>query len=412
MKIANPVPLFPTYRELHELALNDYPSLTEYLNDGPVWRVQHWHWAEDFLRYVGRNKSEHTYIRFRNDVERFLLWSFNVKDSAIDVLRKSDILEYIDFCVTPPTAWIGDVACERFQLANGVFAANVDWKPFRLTPKKIEPNIKVDKKKYRPSQQTIKSTFVALAAFYRHLMDEEICYGNPIPLAKRDCKHLIKDSQVKAIKRLTDEQWQFVLDAAMKMADNNPLYERHLFIIATMKTLFLRLSELSERDGWLPMMSHFWVDETNNWWFKAFGKGKKIRDITVPSGYLKYLSRYRQWRGLPDLPYSGEQAVLVEKIRGQGGLTSRQIARLVQEVFDYAHAAMVKSKGPQAALKLKEASTHYLRHTGASMEIERNRPLKDLSEDLGHASTSTTDSVYVQVERQKRAASGKDRQVD
>jgi len=45
------------------------------------------------------------------------------------------------------------------------------------------------------------------------------------------------------------------------------------------------------------------------------------------------------------------------------------------------------------------------------MEIERDRPLKDLSEDLGHSSSATTDTVYVQVERKRRAASGKDRKV-
>jgi len=66
----------------------------------------------------------------------------------------------------------------------------------------------------------------------------------------------------------------------------------------------------------------------------------------------------------------------------------------------------------EAAQKLNEAITHYLRHTGASMEIERDRPLKDLSEDLGHSSSATTDTVYVQVERKRRASSGKDRKVE
>ncbi len=196
---------------------------------------------------------------------------------------------------------------------------------------------------------------------------------------------MIKDSQVKTISRLTEQQWQYLLDTAVEMADNDPLVERNLFVIATMKTLFLRLSELSERQDWTPLMSHFWTDEDNNWWFKTYGKGKKIRDITVPPGYLTFLKRYREWRGLSPLPSKGEQTVLVEKIRGRGGLTSRQISRLVQQVFE--------------------------RHTGASMEIERDRPLKDLSEDLGHSSSATTDTVYVQVERKRRAASGKDRKV-
>jgi site-specific recombinase XerD len=101
----------------------------------------------------------------------------------------------------------------------------------------------------------------------------------------------------------------------------------------------------------------------------------------------------------------------VEKLRGQGGMTARHLSRLVQEVFDEAYIKMKTRQGEDAARKLQEASTHWLRHTGASMEIERGRALKDVSEDLGHASMATTDTVYVQSETRKRAESGKSRRV-
>ena len=67
--------------------------------------------------------------------------------------------------------------------------------------------------------------------------------------------------------------------------------------------------------------------------------------------------------------------------------------------------------GEDNASKFKEATSHWLRHTGASIEVERGRPLKDVSEDLGHASMSTTDTIYVQADDKKRAASGSDRKV-
>ena len=389
----------------------DYPQLRSFLDNQPTWMRQHWDWAKEYLLYIGRNKSQHTYVRFRNDIEKFLLWVFMVDKQPVDDLRKADILRYIDFCVAPPVKWISTQLHDRFSLNNGYFASNLKWTPFRQTPRKYDKDRVLDPKKYQPSLQTLESTFVALSSFYRHLIDGEICIGNPIPLAKRDCKHMIKDSQVKTISRLTEHQWQYLLDTAVKLADTDALFERNLFIISTMKTLFLRLSELSERLDWTPTMSHFWTDEENNWWFKVYGKGKKIRDITVPEGYLSYLKRYREWRGLSPLPSKGEQTVLVEKIRGRGGLTSRQISRLIQQVFDAAYINMKTEQGSDAAQKLNEATTHYLRHTGASMEIERDRPLKDLSEDLGHSSSATTDTVYVQVERKKRASSGKDRKV-
>ena len=92
-------------------------------------------------------------------------------------------------------------------------------------------------------------------------------------------------------------------------------------------------------------------------------------------------------------------------------MTARHQTRLVQVVFDQAYQRMQALHGEDSARKLKEASSHWLRHTGASMEIERGRALKDLSEDLGHASMATTDSIYVQTENRRRAESGRGRKV-
>ena len=413
MRLNKPVPLYPPYLDLCEFDLEDYPELNDIFCANEPWWLEQFNWGKVFLTYIGRNKSEHTYDRFRNDVERFLLWSFIVKKKPIDQLRKSDFLEYADFCWQPPVTWIGTSNQERFKIANGYSSANEHWFPFKIqSPKSQKAQFVIDKKKYRPSQQTLTSMFTAIIAFYNYLMSEDFCVGNPAQIAKKDCRHFIIDSQVKEIKRLTTIQWQYVLDTAVEMADENPIFERNLFVIAALKTLFLRISELSERPNWSPVMSHFWQDEDENWWLKVFGKSRKLRDITVPVDFLPFLERYRSSRGLIGLPASNENSILVEKVRGQGGMTSRHLRRLVQSVFDQAYENMRVSESANKALKLKEASSHWLRHTGASMEIERGRPLKDISEDLGHASMATTDTVYVQSENKKRAESGKKRKVD
>ena len=413
MLLTKPVPLYPPYIDLCDFDFDDYPELDKIFSSNEPWWLEQFNWGKIFLTYIGRNKSAHTYERFRNDVERFLLWSFIVKKKPIDQLRKSDLLEYADFCWQPPVDWIGTSNQERFKITNGYSAANELWFPYKIqAPKSLKSQFVIDKKKYRPSQQTLSSMFTAIIVFYNYLMAEDFCIGNPAQIAKKDCRHFIIDSQVKEIKRLTASQWQFVLDTAVEMADENPMFERNLFVIAALKTLFLRISELSERPNWSPTMGHFWQDDDENWWLKIFGKSRKLRDITVPIDFLPFLERYRASRGLLGLPASNENSILVEKVRGQGGMTSRHLRRIVQSVFDQAHDNMRRSEGENKALKLKEASAHWLRHTGASMEIERGRPLKDISEDLGHASMATTDTVYVQSENKKRAESGKRRKVD
>lgn len=413
MPIAKPIALYPAYNAVDEINLNDYPSLKHFLADGPNWRLQHWHWGQQFLRYTGRNKSEHTYIRFRSETERFLVWTFVVKNVPLDQLKKADILEYADFCWQPPATWVCLANYEKFILRDGVYHQNKDWAPFRLKlAKNSEQTGEPDKKKYIPSQQTLTASFTAIIAFYRYLMNEELVYGNPAQIAKTDCRHFIKDAQVKEVRRLNANQWQYVFDVALTLANEDRIYERSLFVITALKTLFLRISELSERTQWTPMMNHFWEDSDGNWWLKIYGKGRKIRDITVPDDFLPYLRRYREYRGLSALPSPDDRQPIVEKLRGQGGMTSRQLTRVVQFVFDEAYRRMAEAEGEQKARKLKQASTHWLRHTGASMEVERGRALKDLSEDLGHSSMATTDTVYVQTENRIRAQSGKHRKVD
>ncbi|WP_448555299.1 tyrosine-type recombinase/integrase [Thalassotalea montiporae] len=418
----NPVPLYPTYFDLIEFDFEDYPELNAFFDEQPAWWLEQFNWGKAYLEYIGRNKSPHTYDRFRNEVERFLLWSFLEKQTPIDQLRKADILEYADFCWQPPINWIGTSNQERFKVAAGYSSANEHWAPFKvqlsksqlskLTANAQTLDINQLKKKYRPSQQTLTSMFTGIIVFYNYLMSEEFCLGNPAQIAKKDCRHFITDVQVKEVNRLSSAQWQYVLDVAVEMADEDAVYERNLFVIAALKTLFLRISELSERATWSPIMGHFWLDDDDNWWLKVFGKGRKLRDVTVPVDFLPFLERYRLSRGLYGLPSSNENTVLVEKIRGQGGMTARHLRRIVQAVFDQAYDKMRQYEGENKAMRLKEATTHWLRHTGASMEIERGRELKDVSEDLGHASMATTDTVYVQTENKQRAASGKKRKVN
>lgn len=413
MFVPKPVALYPTLIEFNNFSFGEFPDLKQFLDSGESWWAAHWTWGKEFLSYIGRNKSEHTFTRFRNETERFLLWVYLVKTKPMDQLRKADILEYADFCWQPPVSWISLANHEKFIFKDGRYVQNVSWAPFKLKlPKHNNSDNGAVRKKYKPSQQTLTATFTALIAFFKYLMNEERLHGNPAQIAKSDCRHFINDAQVKEIRRLTEAQWQYVIGVALELADQDRVYERNLFVISALKTLFLRISELSERDSWAPVMSHFWQDSDGNWWLTVFGKGRKLRDITVPDSFIDYLKRYRIYRGLSPLPSTGENEPIVEKIRGQGGMTSRQLTRMVQDVFDQAYSKMRELEGEDDARKLKEASTHWLRHTGASMEIERGRALKDLSQDLGHASMATTDTIYVQTENRVRAASGKSRKVN
>ena len=243
MKLPKPLPLYPTYNEIKDIDIKLYPELNTFLSEAAEPnRLQHWQWGLDFLKFVGRNKSEHTYNRFRNETERFLTWIFLVKQKPMDELRKQDILDYVDFCWKPPVSLIALAAYDRFTYQSGYYKVNPKWQPFRMKiPKNQNKDVTVDKKKYKPSQETLKSLFTSITAFYKYLMNEEICYGNPASIAKTDCRYFIADAQVKEIRRLTEDQWQYVLDIALSLAESDCAYERSLFIIATLKLSLIHI---------------------------------------------------------------------------------------------------------------------------------------------------------------------------
>ena len=109
------------------------------------------------------------------------------------------------------------------------------------------------------SHEAMKICYSALSCFYDYLTDEGYAFGNPIPAIRKQSPFLIKGVTSKSIKRLSDLQWDYVLDCAALAADKDPAYERMLFTVAMLKTLYLRVSELSDRANWQPVWKHFWL---------------------------------------------------------------------------------------------------------------------------------------------------------
>lgn len=421
------IPLFDSYQPFYalgrgELFPGDIPAVkafVESLEDVVSESINDYRHVKDFLWSKCR-RSEATYNAFRSESERFLLWAWCVHGKSIAALKKRDIEAYIDFVVSPPKSWIGTQVCRRFTVKNGLKEPNKEWRPFvakiskaerkeslkRASRKEVQP----DTGNYALAQKSLQEVFSNLSVLYNHLVEEDYAFGNVVSAVKKSSPHLIVDVSNDSVKRLSALQWEYILESTKEKADEDPVWERHLFIIASMKSLYLRVSELSCRPKWTPKMGDFYRED-EDWWFTAFGKGNKKRKVSVPVDFLEYLRRYRQSRGLDGLPAVGESSPLLHPIRKHNpGLQARTIAMIAQEAFDLASDRMSKDGFRDDAKILLATSTHWLRHTGASMDVE-SRALKDLSADLGHGKLSTTDKEYVHADDKERAASGRTRRV-
>jgi hypothetical protein len=121
---------------------------------------------------------------------------------------------------------------------------------------------------------------------------------------------------------------------------------------------------------------------------------------------LAALKRFRNSRGLTDLPAHGDYQPLIHKTRGRGGITStRQIRGIVQHCFDTASQRLRKDGFAEEAAQLDVATVHWLRHTGISEDV-KIRPREHVRDDAGHSSSAITDR-YVDVHLSERHASAK-----
>jgi integrase len=195
------------------------------------------------------------------------------------------------------------------------------------------------------------------------------------------------------------------------MAQKNPeKHERTLFILTALYAMYLRISELTASERWIPTMNDFAKDQSGNWWFTTVGKGNKQRQIAVSNAMLTALKRYRRYLGLTPLSSVDDNTPLLPKQNTKGAITSSTYIReIVQNCFDLAIAKLQKANFNEDADNLMNATVHWLRHTGISEDV-KIRPREHVRDDAGHSSSAITDK-YIDVELQARHASARKKKV-
>ncbi len=418
-----PIPVFDTIDEVVNLYKTIYANensrhiITKWLRHCfantqislPSYVINDYQLALNFL-YSYRGSSD-TFTAYRRDIERFLQWSWFVRKQSVFKHKREDIESFIEFCIKPPKRWIGLKTVARFKLINGEKQPNPQWRPFDVHVSKKDhlAGIKPDKSNYQFSQQALKIMFGILSSFYKYLIQEEAIEVNPIALIRQKSKFIRKDiAHTQNIRRLSNKQWQMVINLAKEQAKNDVAYERVVFILSCLYGMYLRISELVAHSRWAPLMKHFYKDSENNWWFKTVGKGNKARQIAVSEEMLKALKHYRvNYLGLSPYPAIDENIVLISHINNiNKPITSdRPIRKLVQEYFDKAAYQLELNGEILEADSLRTATVHWLRHTGISEDV-KIRPREHVRDDAGHSSSAITDK-YIDIELSERARSAK-----
>lgn len=411
-------PLFDTPSRLNEAkeSLGDYPSLEHYLATRPVPALSDWQITAQYLTEYAASSG--TYNRFRGETQRFLLFLWNISKRSLADCTSDDINAYMRFLKNPDESWIARKPFHGFTNgAHGIREPRHDWRPFVFT----------GKGDYVVMQTTLDAAARALHVYFRTLVTRKYIDRSPMITARKaeqkaSRENFEADNGDEIAPRLTDLQWSDLKEALLAACEEDDKYERHLFVVMTMKTLYLRVSELAPQrneltgETYAPTMSAIRpkvIDGHRYWHIKILGKGSKERYIPLPSGYLYYLKRFRRWRALPPLPEKGEQIPMIPRRNGTGQVGKRSLERIVKEAFLLAAKRMEEEGREEDAKEMEQIAdhTHYLRHTGASMDIDAGRPIRHVSEDLGHESVAFTESIYIRADASDRYRSGHSRKV-
>lgn len=361
----------------------------------------------EFLKsYTG---SQGTFNSYRREAERLLQWSWLIKNTTLDQLKRSDLEDYIQFCQNPPNSWISIKKVPRFLDQNDQRIPNQAWRPFVVSvsksAKKTGQTAQIDH--FCLSQGAIQEIFAILSTLFNFLIAEDYLLSNPVALIRQKSKFIRKRQENTPIRRLSLLQWDAVFQAATSLAELSPTkHERTLFMLSLLFGLYLRISELAASERWIPSMNDFSKDSHGHWWFTTVGKGNKERQVAVSEAVLDSLVRWRLFLGLTPLPSPADNSPLLPKIRGNGPLAdTAPIRRIIQLCFDLA-AEQLRIRGlTEEADHLSTATVHWLRHTGISEDV-KIRPREHVRDDAGHSSGATTDR-YIDVEKQARYESAR-----
>lgn len=391
MAISIPRPIFDDIRYFESQV---FPKTT-YANNFKM--------AQQFL--IAYKGSQDTFKTYRREVERLLQWSWSVKNKSITKLKRTDIEEYLEFCQKPPKRWIGFSRPTRFVTKDDQRIPNPKWRPFVVSQSKTnrKKGEELTKDSFCFSHGAMKSLLLVLSTFYNFLISEDYIEHNPILKLRQKSRFIRKSQNQATIRRLSELQSQYLFKTAIQLAnDQDYLHERNLFVISLMFLAYIRISELVVRPTHSPKMCDFFRDSSGRWWYRVIGKGNKERKIAVGSDLLGSLMRWRNILSLPSLPSPTDKTPLLPKSKGQGGITnSAHLRSQIQACFDHAIEALRSDNQREEADLLENATPHWLRHTGISMDVEDGRPISHIKDDAGHADIQTT-SHYIDADSTAR----------
>ena len=403
---ALPVPLSnvaPLERVLIPLALNGEQGSNR--SPEPC-RIQAAHDLDAIKSWLSlKDDNAKTYNAYKKELERLLLWAVLERNKALSSLNTDDCKAYIRFLKTLTTA---DSTWVTLTPANKRYGK---WKPFYYRGKKSSqeqipeptdiPQLVLSPKSVNYAKTVISSCMEWLVkqSYLKHNNFQDI------PAIKFAQTKLQSNNRAFTFRQMHSI---FAYAEARAKPDNPDFLakRRILFMLKFAFSTGLRIHELAAASfGDIECLE----DETGEHYFlKVVGKHSIIRQTSLPKVFMEELKAYLRLRGLPThFDFLPQQAPIIPSLRDKTArklLTSAGIHKIFSAFFDQMFKDLENDQQADKHLltKLRNASTHWLRHSyGSYLANDKHVPLTYIRDELGHSNISTT-SLYLNTDVKER----------
>lgn len=360
------------------------------------------------LWLAARAINPNTLRSYRKNAERLLLWCYFERQASFPELTTEDAIHYRAWLYDlgrktpeewseagwrlPAEAWIGPRGAKRH---------GAEWRPFDGAL----------------SEGSVAQDLLTVRSLFEFLVEGRVAQINPFKLlGKRATSQTAVDELTQQFtgRSFTLAEWHHVVDGLG--AEGCSDLERRLVLVLWLGfACGLRASEMLSLTLGSIILGEVWR-------LKVIGKGNKVRNVPLPSPVRDMLLAYLQSVGVPpDEVVRVARAPKDDKARLAPLLRSRRGRRRVggpAPTQPLRYTALYESlkehlakrgddlavTDPVAASKFREASTHWLRHTCATLALKDGVPLNAVQRLLGHASLTTTSNYVTEHEEALMAA--------
>jgi integrase/recombinase XerD len=298
----------------------------------------------------------------QKELYRFLTWCREEVGKSFHQLSVADLNTYKEFLKNPPSEWISKTKWPR---------SDPRYRPFTGAL----------------SDASRRQAMIAVKGL--------LAFAEQTGYMRRNPARLVKNVRAPNASRITRYLTQQAIALALATVTgrdaNTPATlrqrERDRFLLVAFAHTGARLNEIVSAN-----MGAIYAEGNGRWWLDVMGKGNKPRRLPVPPEMLAAFRDYRQAFGL--LPQTSRidatPLVLSSRSRELARITDEAASEALKAVFGAAASAAAAQGDGDTAAVLRQASTHWLRHSMLTNHANNGVQLKTLQDTAGHANIATT----------------------